>query len=134
MLNIWKPSTKEYPAQLANPIVLVTSSLLTSGISSHFPNVKPDTWTELRFFVYLKDYGSTTYVIVDDDLDMTTEIDLELLENPKFNLIKWYLGHAETDGMFYKKYAENHQHEYQVSSTITPTGPCTFCELMSCLS
>ena len=105
------------------------TSLLKSGISSHFPNVKPDTWTELRFFVYLKNYGSTTYVIVDDDLDITTEIDLEFLENPKFNLIKWYLEHAKADRMFYKKYAENHQCEYQVSSTVTPTGPCMFCEI-----
>ena len=49
-------------------------------MSSHFPNVKLDTWTELWFFVYLKDYGSTTYVIVDNDLDLSTEIDLKVLE------------------------------------------------------
>ena len=128
-LNLWKPSMKECPVQLENPVVLVTSSLLKSGISSHFPNVKPDTWTKLRFFIYLKNYRSTTYVIVDDDLNITTEIYLEFLENPKFNLIKWYLEHARTDGMFYKKYAKNHQHEYQLGSTITPTGPCMFCDL-----
>ena len=128
-LNLWRPSTKEYPAQLENPIVLVTSSLLKNGISSHFPNVKPDTWTELRFFVYLKDYGSTTYVIVDDDLDTITEIDLKLLENPEFDLIKWYLGHAKTNGMFYKRYTENHRLEYQACSANTSTDPCAFRDL-----
>ena len=95
-LGLSKPSTKKYPASLENPIVEVTRNLLLSGVQSHFPNVRPDTWTELRFFVYLKDYGSTTYVVVDDDLDLKLEIDLSKLENPKFDLIKWYLNHVLT--------------------------------------
>ena len=99
----------------------VTRNLLLSGVQSHFPNVRPDTWTELRFFVYLKDYGSTTYVVVDDDLDLKLEIDLLKLENPKLDLIKWYLNHFRRDGKFYEKYVEQ-RHEYQ-SEIDTGTPP-----------
>ena len=59
--------------------------------------------------MYLK---STTYVIVDDDLDLTLEIDVLALENPKFDLIKWYLHHVRTVGKFCDKYLEQ-RHEYQ---------------------
>ena len=117
-MKLDKPSPKDFIASLDNPVVETTRHLLLSGVQSHFPNVKPDTWTELRFFVYLKNYGSTTYVIVDDDLDLqleidlsALEIDLSALENPKFDLIKWYLDHAICDGRFYEKYLEQ-QLEY----------------------
>ena len=53
-LGLSKPSTKKYPASLENPIVEVTRNLLLSGVQSHFPNVRPDTWTELRFFCVSK--------------------------------------------------------------------------------
>ena len=43
-----------------------------------------------RFFVHLKDFGSTTYV-VDEDFDLTREIEHSVLENPAFDLIKWRL-------------------------------------------
>ena len=115
--QVTKPTTKEYPPQLADPVILVTRNLLRNGINSHFPNIKPDTWTDLWFFVYLKDYGSTTYVIVDDDLDLTIEIDQKDLENPKFNLIKWYLEHAITHGEFHRKYEDIHKRKYLLEAT-----------------
>ena len=71
--------------------------------------------------MYLKDYGSTTYVVVDDDLDLKLEIDLSKLENPKFDLIKWYLNYVRRDGKFYEKYVEQ-RHEYQ-SEIDTGTPP-----------
>ena len=128
-LNIAKPtrSRADFPPQLENPVALVTRSLLQSGIHSHFPNVKVETWTDTRFFVYLKDYGSTTYVIVDDDLDLKLEIELEFLENPKFNLIRWYLGHARTVGAFNKKYLKGQRGTYQNKperSCAKVTSPC----------
>jgi hypothetical protein len=108
-----KPMTKEYPPQLEDPIALVVSSLLRSGVHAHFPNTKPSSWTDDRFFVYLKDYGSTTYIVVDDDLDFQVELDLAILEDPNFNLVGWYLKQIRKDDMFYKKYMEHHQKKYQ---------------------
>ena len=119
------PSTEDYPQELVNPIALVTRNTLQRGIHSHFPNVKPETWSELRFFVHLKDYGSTTYVIIDEDLEMTLEIDLSFLENPKFNLIEWYVIHVNTEGKFYEKYVRYHRFGYQPMSK-ADTGPSEY--------
>jgi hypothetical protein len=47
-LELKNPTIKEYPSQLENPVVVVTANLLQSGISSHFPNTKPDSWTVMR--------------------------------------------------------------------------------------
>ena len=44
-------------------------------------------------------YGSTTYVITDEDLELRLEIELSDLENPKFNLIEWYLKQIRVDGV-----------------------------------
>ena len=112
-LGIRIPTTKEYSPQLENPIVLVTKNLLQNGSHSHFPSVKLDTWNDLRFFVYLKDYGSAIYIITDEDLELRLEIKLSDLENLKFNLIEWYLKQIRVDGMFYKKYIEHHKYRYQ---------------------
>ena len=45
-LKLRIPTTSEYPPQLEHPVVLVTRSLLQAGINSHFPNVKPTTWSD----------------------------------------------------------------------------------------
>ena len=116
--NMKRPTQKEYPQQLINPVVTVASCLLRSGVQCHFPNVQPGSWTDDRFFVYLKDYGSTTYVIVDDDLELKLEIELEVLETPKFNLIEWYLGHAVTKGAFHNKYIKEHVQTYRHDASI----------------
>lgn len=94
VLRLKKPKVEDYPPQLENPVVFVTQKLLQNGINSHFPNTKPDTWSDDWFFMYLQNYGSTTYVITNDDLGLKLEIDLSMLENPKFNLINWYYHHA----------------------------------------
>ena len=62
--------------------------------------------------MYLKDYGSSKYVIMDDDLELILEIELDVLEDPEFNLIEWYLAYATDNDLFYKKYTENHMREY----------------------
>jgi hypothetical protein len=51
VLGLKSPTTEEYPIQLQNLVVLVTTNLLKSGVNSHFPNVKPESWTDDRFFV-----------------------------------------------------------------------------------
>ena len=112
-MGLDKPNKKNYPPQLEDPIVLVTSCMLRSGINSHFPNTKPSTWSDDRFFVHLKDYGSTTYVIIDNDLDIRVELDLSVLENPDFDLIKWYLECVMADGLFYEKYLAHHMSHYK---------------------
>ena len=112
LLDLRNPSQKDYSAFLDNPYCLVATHLLQNGINSYFPNVKPDMESEFRFFVHLKDWGSSLYVIHDDDLDLQVEIDKELLDNPDFNLIQWYFTHAMADGRFHNQYVMYHKHHY----------------------
>jgi hypothetical protein len=111
-LGLRNPAKSEYRPRLLNPIAFVTESLLRNGVHTHFPNVNPDSWTDDRFFVYLKDYGSTTYVIMDDDLGLIVEIELSVLENPKFNLIKWYLDYITENQKFRDGYIKQHKNAY----------------------
>lgn len=46
-LNLPKPSKKEYPQQLGNPVVTVTTSLLKSGEQSFYPNMQAGSWRQL---------------------------------------------------------------------------------------
>lgn len=83
--------------------------MLTQGINGYFPNTNPETKSDDRFFVYLKDYGSSTYIVVDEDFNITQEIGCSMLENPKFNLIKWHLDYLMENNLFYKQYQQLHR-------------------------
>jgi hypothetical protein len=52
---------------------------------------------------------------VDDDLKLETEIDLRSLEDPTFDLVKWYLDRVVRQDMFYKQYLEHHEAKYETS-------------------
>ena len=112
VLGLKKPSVKRYPQQLEDPLVLVTQHVLRNGINDYYPNVKTGSWRDDRFFVHLKDFGSTTYVIIDDDLEIKTEIDKSVLENPEFDLVEWYVNHIQTSCNYYKKYLEHQRNKY----------------------
>jgi hypothetical protein len=61
---------------------------LASGINGHFSNVNPETESDDRFFVHLKDFGSSTYIIVDEGLGLRLELEQSTLNEPSFNLIE----------------------------------------------
>ena len=101
-----------YHYQLGDAISAVALKLLEDSIVSHFPNTNPDTDTDSWFGVYLKDWGSDTYVINDLDLDILTEIPIELLNNSTFNLIGWYCKLPWESGVFHNKYKRFHKKKY----------------------
>jgi hypothetical protein len=41
------------------------------------------------------------------------EIDVTTLENPRFNLVGWYLEYITQNKMFYKQYIEHHRNTYR---------------------
>ena len=112
VLGLKKPSKKEYPQQLEDPLVLVTQHVLKSGINDYYPNIKTRTWREDRFFVHQKDFGSSIYEIIDDDLELVADIDKSNLENPEFDLIDWYIKHIELTCNFYKDYLRRQRNRY----------------------
>jgi reverse transcriptase-like protein/aspartyl protease/zinc knuckle protein len=103
---------EEYFIPMDDPIASITKQVLQSGIHAHFPNTNPETDSDTRFLVYLKDPESSTYVIIDDDLELKVEVNRGLLENPRFDLITWYYKHAIKDGRFYQLYLLQHKHRY----------------------
>ena len=88
---------------------LVAEHLMCNGINSHFPNTNPETDTDSGFTIQLKNYGSSKYIIYDDDLDMKLEIENILLENPKFNLIGWYVKYLNETGILHQQYQKYHE-------------------------
>jgi hypothetical protein len=111
-LELKKPKLDGYHETVGHPLAFIAQNLLESGIHAHFPNVNPETDPLGRFFVHLKDWGSPTYVIIDEDLQLKLEIDRSLLENPHFNLIGWYQDQIKENGMFYTNYIELHKRRY----------------------
>jgi hypothetical protein len=112
-LNMQRPSTKDFPAFQDNPYCFILTLLLQNGINSHFPNVKSDTESDFRFFVHKKDYGSSIYVIHDDDLGLKIEIEKSLLDDQHFDFIQRYIVHVMmSEGRYKDQYVINHKHHY----------------------
>ena len=93
-------------------MILVTQHVLINGINNYYPNVKTGTWRNDRFFVHLKEFGSTTYVIVDDDLELEAKIEGSKLENPDFDLVEWYVEYIELNCHYYKQYLKYQRNRY----------------------
>ena len=90
----------------------VAEFLLKQGINNYFPNADPTTDSEVRFSVFQRDSDSPIVVIIDEDLDLRLEIDRSSLENPRFDLIKWYYIHLRESGLFWRKYRTLHELHY----------------------
>ena len=103
--------------QIGDSIHFVTKKLLEDGIMSHFPNTNPETADDSRFGVYLKDKGSNFYIIHDLDLEIFHEISWDLLNDPNFDLIGWYLTQLKESGLFYNRYLKLHKGKYSVEDT-----------------
>ena len=62
--------------------------------------------------MHQKDFGSSIYEIIDDDLELVADIDKSNLENPEFDLIEWYIKHIELTCNFYKDYLRRQRNRY----------------------
>jgi hypothetical protein len=86
--------------KMTEPWSFVARFLLMDGIRSSYPNLDPDTLSEFRFYVEKSKNDSGFYAIDDEDLEITTLIAGELLENPTFDLIKWYRDELDEGGFY----------------------------------
>ncbi|PPQ88052.1 hypothetical protein CVT26_000411, partial [Gymnopilus dilepis] len=94
---LWVPWRLRVPKEIYKPRIpigdprgAVAELLLADGINAYYPCIQDDFDPEARFYVHLKDFGSAFYVIEDADLDIQTDISIELLDNPKLDLVNWY--------------------------------------------
>ena len=67
---------------MTEPWSIVAQFLLIDGICSSYPNIDPNTISEFHFYVEKSWDQSGFYEIVDEDLEITTLIVAEMLENP----------------------------------------------------
>ena len=107
-----------YNERIGDAIHVVANKLLENGISSHFPSTNPETDSDSRFGIFLKDWGSNVYVITDLDFDLVTEISRDLLNNPTFDLIGWYCQIIRERNLFYNQYKRLHITKYHPEGTI----------------
>ena len=109
LLGLHDTFKSSYLSPMGDSVCDVTEHLLRQGINSYFPNADPTTDSEDRFYVFQKDLGSPIVVIIDEDLDLRFEIDRSILENPRFDLIKWYSIRLKQTGIFWNKYRQLHE-------------------------
>ena len=104
--SIRRPTKLAYLNPIGDTFCREMKCLLTQGINNYFPNTEPcpGTWAGDRFFVHLKNHGSSTYIVIDEDFNLTYEIDRTLLENSAFDLIGWHLNYLMRDNVFYTQY------------------------------
>ena len=113
LLGLLDSLKSNYLTPMGDPFCEVTEFLLQQGINNYFPNTNPETELDDQFFVHLKDFGSTTYVVIDENFNLTREIDCSQLEDPTFYLVGWHLNYVIENELFYKHYGELHEQQYQ---------------------
>ena len=99
---------------IGDAISIVAAKLLTDGISSSYPCTDPCLDPKKRFYLRRtsSEDGQVKYVINDTDLDMLTEVQKTWLEDPKFDLVRWYRRYVNQRGSFEYKYYDAHRKAY----------------------
>jgi len=115
---------------------IVARFLLSDGISTSYPNLNPDTLSEFRFYVEKSRDKFGFYEIDDEDLEITTLIEAEMLENPTFNLIEWYRNQLEEKDLYngaYTKFASQDMEKHD-SQNISDSETSEFLDCESVLA
>ena len=86
------------------PWSIVAQFLLIDGICSSYPNIFPNTLSECCFYVEKSQDHFGFYSIDDEDLEITTLIAEEMLENPTFDLVGWYRNELDEGDLYNKVY------------------------------
>jgi len=104
--------TQHLPMGLA--LKTVATKLLTDGITTHYPCVRPDLDPGRRFTLYPPRPGrEDAYTIRDADLDLLTHVSRAQLENPRFNLVEWYRLHLDRANWYERRYYDLHLRLYR---------------------
>jgi protein associated with RNAse G/E len=93
--------------KMTEPWAIVARFLLSDGICSSYPNIDPDTLSEFRFYVEKSRDNLGFYEIEDVDLEITSLIAAEVLENPTLNLVEWYRNELEEGDLYNNAYSKS---------------------------
>ncbi|KAF8800028.1 hypothetical protein BYT27DRAFT_7217359 [Phlegmacium glaucopus] len=106
--------------QMGDALSVVATKLLTDGIASSYPCIKPDLDPEDRFYVHLADFGSDEYVVNDIDLEVYPRIPKAWLEDFQFDLVSWYRMFLDQQKIFETQYLKTHLEWCEDEATESP--------------
>jgi hypothetical protein len=119
--------------KMTEPWSIVARFLLINGICSSYPNIEPNTLSEFRFYVEKSRDKLGFYEIDDEDLEITTLIAAETLENPTFDLVKWYQDELDEGELYNEAYTKSILQEKEQSAS-SDSEPSEFSDAESVLS
>ena len=96
-------------------------------------NINSDTLSEFRFYVEKSWDNLGFYKIDDEDLEITTLIAAETLENPTFDLVQWYQNELDEGELYNEAYTKSILQEKEQSAS-SDSEPSEFSDAESVLS
>ena len=78
-------------AKMGDALAVVSTKLLEDGIRSYYPSRRHSTNPAFRFRMLPPSRLRKEYLVLDRDLGYQTKIEVEVLEEPTFDLIGWYM-------------------------------------------
>jgi hypothetical protein len=113
-LNMDRAMDSTYNGTMGQALSKVARKLLTDGIHTYYPCMRPDQNPYTRFNVCQCVVIKDEYLITDKDLRLHVRISRTLLENPTFDLVGWYI-----------KYLSQHElATSQIANEIEPEKHC----------
>ena len=76
---------------MGDALAVVSTKLLEDGIRSYYPSRRHSTNPAFRFRMLPPSRLRKEYLVLDRDLGYQMKIEVEVLEEPTFDLIGWYM-------------------------------------------
>ena len=92
---------------MGNPLVYVTTQLLTDAIQDYFPSIDPNLDPKSHFQVRSVDDDYPCYSIDDVDIGIRTYISKQWLTEPTFLLVPWYRQYLIFEHQYEERYFES---------------------------
>ena len=108
-----------YHGPMGSPVSIVAQKLLTDGSFTYYPCVRSDIDPNSRFSVCQSVLVDDQYVITDKDLKIHVPIGRDLLENPSFDLVGWYINYLSQRELYMRKKRTNTLHECSKNHSFT---------------
>lgn len=90
-LSLNKRSIRPYISEMGPAVSIIARKLLTDGIHTYYPCVRPNLDPNSRFAVCQRGIVRNEYLITDKDLQTHVAVPRSLLEDHTFDLVGWYI-------------------------------------------
>jgi Zinc knuckle len=130
-LNLDRARAYSYEGRMENAVSIVACKLLTDGIHTYYPCIRPNQNPQTRFKVCQRTGVKEEYMIKDKDLRLHVSLPQTLLEDPNFDLVGWYIDYlSQQDWAISQAANEVEPEEHRCSSAHVFVG-CSHPDAMS---